>query len=136
MPQPTRVQAVYAELEDRLNDLGDTFDGDTIDPYTWALICELFLPERFKAPPVDPRGIPAMFAGDPESRVLVMADRHAEGFAIHSPRDAKKPDWADGTRGLAPDGSALTAKQGAVNPGNRGAIRRAPVPRPVRPGVG
>ncbi len=120
MPQVTTVECLIAAVKGRLEEVGPVFLGETFDIDTWALLCELVLPERFRAPPCDPEPIPAASAGDPQGRVLVMERRARRGFALHSPHDPPKPDGEDGTRGLAPAGSALTPKQAGVRPpGNR-----------------
>ena len=119
------ADAVYDTLEDRLDEAGEAFEGYVLTVRRWALLCELLLPERFKAPPHDPRPIPPMVAGDPECRVLVMMDRAHEGYTVFSPGDARKPDWADGTRGLTAGGTDLAPGQAA----------RLPKPRPRTDGT-
>lgn len=92
-------------IEDRLDEMADIFDGDVMDAETWALIQEHLMPERFKAPPIDPKPIPPLFVGNPECRVYVMELRARHGLALHSPHDPPKPDWADGSRGLTSAGA-------------------------------
>ena len=123
MAQTTTVEGLIAVVKDRLDEIGPAFLGGTFDIDAWALLCELVLPERFKAPPPDSRPIPATSAGEPAGRVLVMERRARRGFALHSPHDAAKPDRVDGTRGLASAGSAMTPKQSGVRPSEN---RRTP----------
>ena len=116
MAQKTAAEAWADRVEARLHEVGEVFLGDTLDDYTWGLLCELVLPERFRAPPIDPRPLPPAAAADPAARAVAMARRHARGFALHSPADPPKPPDADGGRGLEPAGPGLTAKQAAVRP--------------------
>lgn len=116
MAQKSTAETLFETIEARLHEVGEVFLGDTLDDYTWALLCELVLPERFRAPPVDPRPMPAHVAGDPEARAREYAARHARGVSLFAPHDPPKPAGADGSRGLIPAGPGLTAKQMAVRP--------------------
>ena len=113
MAQATTVEGLIAAVKVRLDEAGPVLLGGTFDIDSWALLCELVLPERFRAPPCDPEPMPA---GDPEGRVLVMERRARHGYALTAPHDPPKPVGEDGRRGLTPAGGTLTPKQQAVRP--------------------